>query len=1413
MKHNNRRNAKREIASLCRLMDTTQCTGDNMRELKEKIRSIEASLRDGEPERDEAEIEQRRAVLASNQGLSDVFNSLWMTVAVMTDENNCLTKRGYVRFFLVLAKVLGSYVSEEETRPSVEEDFLHDTEVYGPISKTIFFDLIFEVIETWAVFVDPTYYSAFAWAVLDGVAELRSQPPKLRPLRSVRCMMQASDEAKLLSAYYDSAAKKERVQLKLQASVMERIPDVQKRLAGRRTGSAPIDEGQLSMIAAIARQVQTPPGGGDVLTDSDDEDDDDGNGDKAGGDAAAPTLSEGSVNSHGSYFRRRDEGGAESSSKRMQAAGRGGGGGGGGVMGRSSSSARDSWLYRDTASMGVYAASAGAGRSEFSNWVNFNKGGRDFAPVQFDLEGYRIDDAGQRVPFQDSLNEVSGAAGRQTTGKGYLASTEASASRVSTLSRGSSSRAKSRARSSGEEGGLPPSQGATFTDAVDGTLPFPTNTTSEVAATQGSAAEVSGVLQVALADNEAEGGELAALMATLADVSARDQAARQAAAEEQAREDARRKQALAEVAEQARLEAARASERAEEMRRAEERERKQDEAKLSLFFSEILHRELVVTPAKLRRQELALDRVERDSKPSVFFVPQVASTPAGLEPLVWAQPGALSSLGAVSSVSISKQASPRHILLPPSLGAPSPPGISAAPAAASSLLFVGEVGASYNLGAAGLEQGSGEMGLRVTAEPALESFLLEGSVRSLASASLCSLSPSPSPSRSPSPSPSPGQRHLASLSEPSVLKAFPHELYSDVVKQVAKEGRGVGQSWDHRRAANFRKRPVGRALATAAERAARDLLALQGGSTAMSSPAGAEVAASFLAPSRAARLASPQRGRPGPSAHSLLHDGPPPRLLTKAQRSRMERDRVRQLGPSTLPLPVLPFAGPLGVDTDSLASVDAYLGTDDTDTRPPDGDPALPRPLTDTLPEAATIAFTPLCGPHIVPSAPGAPNAPAARPFAPHASFSPSLKTESVAESFSESFLVIDSLSEAPPEVFIGDFAPRRRRANGGSASGSAAAVIGAAAVLSEATAAAGAGSRRGSVDPSATAVLVGVQVAVGPRGSLTRRRSGEGKDEGMAAASRELAHLSSVSYSHVDRTCEEEAEVEQGPEQNREHGPEHEPSPAFFVASSPLEPLSPPAASAPPPLSPLPSRPSAPGSASASKMTQATKAPSLSVRSYLPAGPARTRNTLPVLVLERAMDVDAAASGEDEVAARAGALGLAGPLVSPSPEVLRTTHTLAVLQGPRPGMPLTLTRALGVPSASAVSSSASSSAPWLPGGLLDDMEHNRSSRLLAWAEQSLLRAHTHSDPSVVLSVKRQDGVRRCFDAFALSLQAGRAHNDAAYQHFAARERMAAAAVVGSKKGTHGFNEKFSHKRELSGAGPGPRPRRTTNDE
>lgn len=79
-------------------------------------------------------------------------------------------------------------------------------------------------IETWTEIVDPTYYAAFAWSLLDSIADVTSHPPRLKPVREVNCITKVLNEAAMIKKYIGN--KRLRMSLAIEAESMARVPDV-----------------------------------------------------------------------------------------------------------------------------------------------------------------------------------------------------------------------------------------------------------------------------------------------------------------------------------------------------------------------------------------------------------------------------------------------------------------------------------------------------------------------------------------------------------------------------------------------------------------------------------------------------------------------------------------------------------------------------------------------------------------------------------------------------------------------------------------------------------------------------------------------------------------------------------------------------------------------------------------------------------------------------------------------------------------------------------------------------------------------------------------------------------------------------------------------------------------------------------
>jgi hypothetical protein len=197
------------------------------------------------------EIASRRRFLNDNPGLRQTFFALWMVFSPYT-EAGVLTRDGYVKFqhSIHVALVGADSGFLDDVNSNIDGEYAHDITLFGELKEEAFYDLLFETIgeslslshslslslslshkhthsfllastcsltdcfsvcfvvhlsvclfdglcgaETWSEILDPHYYAAFSWALLDSIANTATQPPKLRPLREVRCITKIENEA------------------------------------------------------------------------------------------------------------------------------------------------------------------------------------------------------------------------------------------------------------------------------------------------------------------------------------------------------------------------------------------------------------------------------------------------------------------------------------------------------------------------------------------------------------------------------------------------------------------------------------------------------------------------------------------------------------------------------------------------------------------------------------------------------------------------------------------------------------------------------------------------------------------------------------------------------------------------------------------------------------------------------------------------------------------------------------------------------------------------------------------------------------------------------------------------------------------------------------------------------------------
>eukprot|EP01039_Chlorochromonas_danica_P007042 gene7042-7787_t len=245
--HRTRREARQRLLSIQNLLRTEDLSVRDQDALKKEMKSLRETINADLTDIDRDEIAKRRKFVEGNPGLRDIFHAMWMIFFPYTLDG-VLTKEGYKKFHQAMDIALVGRNSFEDLLLDLESDWEVDCRLFGQLDKHNFFDFLFETIETYAGTVNPSFYTAFAWALLDGIADTSLNPPKLRPLREISCITETKDEAKVVATYLRD--KKLRSKVVLTAASLSRVPEVQLRLQGRRRAHA-MGDAQQKMVEAI----------------------------------------------------------------------------------------------------------------------------------------------------------------------------------------------------------------------------------------------------------------------------------------------------------------------------------------------------------------------------------------------------------------------------------------------------------------------------------------------------------------------------------------------------------------------------------------------------------------------------------------------------------------------------------------------------------------------------------------------------------------------------------------------------------------------------------------------------------------------------------------------------------------------------------------------------------------------------------------------------------------------------------------------------------------------------------------------------------------------------------------------------------------------------------------------------------
>lgn len=142
------REKKRKLISLQTMLRAKDLSKESRQRLEKQIAELQRVLNHAQCQLDPEEIMARRAFLANNPGLFDIFLALWLVFAVHTDAAGVLSRDGYFRFNHALLVALLGVASTENVEAAIENDWQQETAARGPITQAVFFDVLFEVIGT-----------------------------------------------------------------------------------------------------------------------------------------------------------------------------------------------------------------------------------------------------------------------------------------------------------------------------------------------------------------------------------------------------------------------------------------------------------------------------------------------------------------------------------------------------------------------------------------------------------------------------------------------------------------------------------------------------------------------------------------------------------------------------------------------------------------------------------------------------------------------------------------------------------------------------------------------------------------------------------------------------------------------------------------------------------------------------------------------------------------------------------------------------------------------------------------------------------------------------------------------------------------------------------------------------------------
>ena len=273
-----RRDLYYELITLQRKLANTLVDGKHKQDLISRIKEVSTKIEYENKniflDVKEADlIEFRQQIINKYPDLHNIFQLYWYAFSPFLDIDETLSYSGFEKFNSLLYFALVGNKNDNDAKAISALDYDYYIRIYSKIDKIAFFDILFKILVEWTDKDDILHYSCFMWTLLDIIADLKWNPPRLRPKREIKNILRTETDVTMFGRFFEGKQIREN-SLK-HCEYWKKVDGKAKlRVATRRVG-ANLDEAQIKAIADIYYSKTNITSDENIHSDSDSDEEND----------------------------------------------------------------------------------------------------------------------------------------------------------------------------------------------------------------------------------------------------------------------------------------------------------------------------------------------------------------------------------------------------------------------------------------------------------------------------------------------------------------------------------------------------------------------------------------------------------------------------------------------------------------------------------------------------------------------------------------------------------------------------------------------------------------------------------------------------------------------------------------------------------------------------------------------------------------------------------------------------------------------------------------------------------------------------------------------------------------------------------------------------------------------------------